>query len=58
MLPRSRHCSTCNVCIKGYDHHCPWTSKCIGEANLYRFYFFASYTPIFLVACVLVLSLI
>lgn len=57
MLPRSRHCSDCDVCIKGYDHHCPWTSKCIGENNLWKFYAFAGYTPLFLVYCIVMFSL-
>ena len=34
------HCKRCDVCIKGYDHHCPWVSKCIGASNIKRFYFF------------------
>ena len=34
------HCFDCGICIEGYDHHCPWTSKCIGRNNLYSFYSF------------------
>ncbi|CCI47701.1 unnamed protein product [Albugo candida] len=32
------HCEECRVCIKGHDHHCPWTGKCIGEGNITFFY--------------------
>eukprot|EP01068_Selenidium_serpulae_P002478 Selendium_serpulae@DN2487_c0_g1_i2.p1 len=34
----SYHCEDCEVCIEGYDHHCPWTSKCIGKGNVCEFY--------------------
>eukprot|EP00914_Ancora_sagittata_P013688 GHVO01026933.1.p1 GENE.GHVO01026933.1~~GHVO01026933.1.p1 ORF type:complete len:237 (+),score=31.38 GHVO01026933.1:24-734(+) len=34
----SVHCDDCGVCIKGFDHHCPWTSKCIGSRNAPIFY--------------------
>ena len=34
------HCFDCGICIEGYDHHCPWVSKCIGKNNLYSFYCF------------------
>ena len=34
------HCFDCNVCVEGYDHHCPWTGKCIGKKNLKYFYIF------------------
>lgn len=34
------HCDDCEICIEGYDHHCPWTSKCIGRDNLKTFYVF------------------
>jgi hypothetical protein len=29
----------CRACIEKYDHHCPWTSKCIGKGNVVYFYF-------------------
>ena len=31
------HCERCEICVKNQDHHCPWTSKCIGENNLTLF---------------------
>ena len=31
------HCDECDICIEGYDHHCPWTSKCIGKRNMWSF---------------------
>jgi len=34
------HCFDCNICIEGYDHHCPWTGHCIGKKNLLVFYMF------------------
>ncbi len=49
MPPKTFHCSYCDVCVIGYDHHCPWTSKCIGKKNLVQFYIFLFYTPIFIV---------
>jgi len=33
----TEHCSECEICIMGSDHHCPWTSKCIGKKNLWLF---------------------
>jgi len=50
------HCEDCNVCVEGklnsvnyylgLDHHCPWTSKCVGKNNLKSFYVFVSFTPV------------
>ena len=34
------HCFDCGVCIEGYDHHCPWTGKCIGRKTKNYFYAF------------------
>lgn len=34
------HCYDCNVCYEGYDHHCPWTGKCIAKKNINSFYVF------------------
>lgn len=41
------HCDDCDVCIVGYDHHCPWTSKCIGRGNMLSFQAFITFTMIF-----------
>ena len=40
----TEHCPDCDICIMGIDHHCPWTSKCIGKNNLYFFYAFLGST--------------
>ena len=49
------HCDDCNVCIEGdlhyiigYDHHCPWTGKCIGKGNIIYFRIFIWSTGIYL----------
>lgn len=34
------HCPDCDICVEELDHHCPWTSKCIGKNTLYSFYGF------------------
>lgn len=38
------HCYYCDICIIDHDHHCPWTSKCIGRKNLISFYVFVTST--------------
>lgn len=43
------HCLECDVCIEGYDHHCPWTTKCVGKKNLIWFYIFVLSTFIYLI---------
>jgi len=36
----AHHCFDCDICIENHDHHCPWTSHCIGKNNYYSFYIF------------------
>ena len=31
------HCIICGICIEGFDHHCPWTGKCIGRKTIHFF---------------------
>jgi len=48
------HCDVCDVCIQGYDHHCPWTGKCIGAGNFKAFYTFITTTLIYFVFCLVI----
>lgn len=34
------HCVFCNICVKNYDHHCPWIGKCVARYTLIPFYIF------------------
>ena len=33
----TEHCVECGICVMNNDHHCPWTSKCVGKRNLWMF---------------------
>ena len=46
------HCYDCNICYEGYDHHCPWTGKCVAKKK-YKFFlcFFGFYFMYFLLFC-------
>jgi len=33
-LPRSKHCHDCDICVKSFDHHCPWFGVCISRNNM------------------------
>ena len=50
------HCYECDICVEGYDHHCPWTSKCIGKNNKYFFYGFMG--TVFLILLYFIYSII
>lgn len=41
--PRSWHCKTCKICIRQRDHHCIFTSCCIGLENQRYYLVFVSY---------------
>ena len=34
------HCYDCKICCEGFDHHCSWTTKCIGANNVWEFRLF------------------
>ncbi|CAD8212537.1 unnamed protein product [Paramecium pentaurelia] len=51
------HCSKCDICVRGYDHHCPWVGKCIGEANIIEFQMFLL-SLLFFFTCNLILVMI
>ena len=41
------HCEKCDICVKGYDHHCYWTGKCITKKIFGSF--FASHLELWLI---------
>ena len=45
----TEHCPDCGFCVEGLDHHCPWSSKCIGEGNMTPFKCF-----LFMTVCLMV----
>lgn len=57
MDKKTRHCYQCKICIEGYDHHCPWTSKCIGDNNIKLFYCFIISTFVLFVYIILLVAI-
>lgn len=33
-----KHCKSCNKCVVGFDHHCPFLNQCIGTHNYFLFF--------------------
>lgn len=46
----TEHCTFCDYCIEGLDHHCPWSSKCIANRNLLAFKLFLGSTLVLLIS--------
>lgn len=53
----THHCDECDVCVEGYDHHCPWVSKCIGARNLTVFKIFLGSTTLFMMYSIVALAI-
>ncbi|KAI0319980.1 DHHC palmitoyltransferase-domain-containing protein, partial [Amylostereum chailletii] len=44
--PGTHHCSTCDVCREGFDHHCPWLGNCVSAPRIKAFLLLLSLTVI------------
>ncbi|KRW99536.1 hypothetical protein PPERSA_02394 [Pseudocohnilembus persalinus] len=49
------HCNDCDICIEEFDHHCPWTGKCIGKGNISEFYQFLCNTMLYMLFNIIIL---
>ena len=57
IIPKSLkvgHCVYCNICIRNYDHHCPWIGKCIGRYTKIPFYIFLISVLIYIINSILI----
>ncbi|KAJ2689027.1 palmitoyltransferase for Vac8p [Coemansia spiralis] len=44
---RAHHCSSCDMCVLRFDHHCPWLNACVGFHTQKAFVLFLSYATLY-----------
>ena len=52
------HCIKCDICIEEFDHHCIWTSKCIGRGNINSFNIFVIFTFLTLAYAMIIIFIV
>lgn len=55
---KTLHCHYCDICIDEFDHHCPFTGKCIGKYNIYPFWAFIILSLSYLIYLIVVIGLL
>lgn len=53
--PRTIHCHECQVCVEGYDHHCPFSLKCIGKGNVRVFNAFVTFFTLHIIVSIAII---
>ena len=53
----AEHCTICDVCIEGFDHHCVFLGKCIGAKNIVIFYCYIGVIPGFFWGSIIALAI-